>query len=213
MPEALRDLFPAGAVRAGSSVGVQGAASTSLLLALAAAAAGEEGWCALAGFENLGLRCALQAGLAAERLVLSPVAAAQDAAVLSALIDGMGVVVLGPDLELSAALWRQLTDRARTRDCLLLAASPPGRSDLRITAEGGAWIGLGVGTGRLRQRRVSISAEGRGIAQERHVQVLMPQVTSLLAAEKAARKHAVSGQEAAALQSASVIALHGRRAG
>src|SRR5699024_5718054 len=90
-------------LRAGSSVAFEGAASTSLLLSLAVAAAGEDSWCAIAGMPDLGLRSALDAGLDPCRLVLAPAGGDQRPQVLSALADGAGGLVPGrADLTLRA---------------------------------------------------------------------------------------------------------------
>lgn len=185
VPGPLQALFPRGSLRAGSSVALEGAASTSLLLALAVAAAGEDSWCAIAGMPDLGLRSAMDAGLDPCRLALAPAEGEQRPQVLSALADGVGVLVLGPDLDLAPALWRSLLGRARTADTLVLAAAPPGRADLTLRAVGRGWTGLGQGSGRLRRRRLEIRAEGRGIAGHRTVEVLLPQVDGLLAAAPA----------------------------
>lgn len=188
VPEPLSGLFPRGSLRAGSSVAVGGAASTSLLLALAVAAAGEDAWCAIAGMADLGLRSALDAGLDPCRLAIAPAPGEQAPQVLSALADGVGVLVLGPDLELAPALWRSLLSRARTADTLVLAAAPPGRADIALQGVCQGWTGLGTGSGRLRQRRVEITAQGRGIAGRRTAQVLLPQVQGMLAADPRAER-------------------------
>ncbi|MDN5820421.1 MAG: hypothetical protein L0H39_02920 [Brachybacterium sp.] len=177
VPGPLAALFPRGSLRAGSSVALEGAACTSLLLSLAVAAAGEDSWCAIAGMPDLGLRSALDAGLDPCRLALAPAGGDQRPQVLSALADGVGVLVLGPELDLAPALWRSLLGRARTADTLVLAAGPPGRADLTLRATTQGWTGLGQGSGRLRRRRLEITAEGRGIAGHRTTQVLLPQVT------------------------------------
>lgn len=156
VPAPLAELFPRASLRAGSSVAIDGAATTSLLLALAVAAAGEDSWCAIAGMPDLGLRSALDAGLDPYRLAIAPTTGEQVPQVLSALADGVGVLVLGPYLELSPALWRSLLGRARSADTLVLAAAPPGRADLTLTTSTQGWVGLGAGSGRLRRRRVEI---------------------------------------------------------
>ena len=144
VPEPLRTLFPAAGLRAGSSLAVTGTSATSLLLSLAVAAAGEDSWCAIVGMPDLGLRSALDAGLDPCRLALAPGTApvageeaeqAQSPQALSALVDGVGVLVLGPDLQLAPALWRSLLGRARTADTLVLAAAPPGRADIQLESQ------------------------------------------------------------------------------
>lgn len=182
VPGPLAGLFPRSSLRAGSSVAITGAASTSLLLSLAVAAAGEDSWCAIAGMPDLGLRSAVDAGLDPCRLAHVPAHGEQRPQVLSALADGVGVLVLGPDLDLAPALWRSLLGRARTADTLVLAATPPGRADLTLRSTTLRWTGLGAGSGRLRTRRLEVLASGRGIAGQREVEVLLPQVGGMIAA-------------------------------
>lgn len=211
VPAPLAPLIPHGTLRAGSSLAVTGGAGTSLLLALAAAAAGEDAWCAIAGMPDLGLRAALDAGLDPCRLAIVPDAAEQTAQVLSALVDGVGVVVLGPRLQLTPALWRTLTGRARTRDAMVLAARPPGRADLHLSCVPRGWDGLGAGSGRLRRRRVAVAAEGRGIAGQREVEVLLPEVRGMVGVAPERMRAAVAP---AAVADAAVAPLHAiRRAG
>jgi hypothetical protein len=185
LPPALAPLAPHGSLRAGSTVAVAGSGSTSLLLAVAATAAGEDGWCAVAGMPELGLRAARDAGLDLTRLALAPASSAQQqpqlAQVLTALVDGVGVLVLGPQLQLTPALWRSLTGRARGHDTLVLAAQPPGRADLALEVTGQQWQGLSRGSGRLRSRRMRLRSHGRGIAGERETEVLLPDVHGALA--------------------------------
>lgn len=198
VPGPLRTLFPRGSLRAGSSVALEGVASTSLLLSLAVAAAGEDSWCAIAGMPDLGLRSAMDAGLDPCRLALAPADGEQRPQVLSALADGVGVLVLGPDLDLAPALWRSLLGRARTADTLVLAAAPPGRADLTLRSTARGWSGLGQGSGRLRRRRLEITAEGRGIAGHRSAEVLLPQVDGMLAAVPAGASAGAAARPAAA---------------
>jgi hypothetical protein len=185
LPPPLAPLTPYGSLRAGSTVAVDGSCSVSLLLAMAAAAVGEDGWCALAGLPDVGLRAARDAGLDLGRLALAPATTSEEMPqlpqVLSALVDGVGVLVLGPRLRLAPALWRSLTDRARAHDTLVLAAAPAGRADLHLRAEAESWEGLGQGTGRLRRRTLRVSAAGRGIPEGRSVDVVLPEVHGLLA--------------------------------
>ncbi|HEX7350614.1 hypothetical protein [Brachybacterium sp.] len=195
VPGALTTLFPRSSLRAGSSVALEGAASTSLLLSLAVAAAGEDSWCAIAGMPDLGLRSALDAGLDPCRLALAPAGGDQRPQVLSALADGVGVLVLGSDLDLAPALWRSLLGRARTADTLVLAATPPGRADLTLRARTQGWTGLGQGSGRLRRRRLEITAEGRGIAGHRTAEVLLPQVDGMIATAPQSRSQRAESRE------------------
>lgn len=210
-PAPLASLFPRQSLRAGSSVAVAGAASTSLLLSLAVTAAGEDAWCAIAGMPDLGLRSALDAGLDPDRLTLAPARGAQQSQVLSALVDGVGVLVLGPDLDLAPALWRSLLGRARGADTLVLAATPPGRADITLRSTTRSWAGLGKGSGRLRRRQLTVSSSGRGIAGERQVDVLLPQVRGMIAAMPQHRVDVASGS--AAMGGSHLALVPERRAG
>src|SRR5699024_4596705 len=180
-PAPLAALFPHGSLRAGSPVAIDGAATTSLLLSLAVAAAGEDSWCAITGLPDLGLRSALDAGLDPCRLALAPASGEQRPQVLTALADGVGVLVLGPEPGLTPALWRSLLARARSADTLVLAVRPPARADLVLTSSNRGWIGLGTGSGRLRRRRLAVASTGRGIAGHREVEVLLPQTRGMIA--------------------------------
>ncbi|MCS6710643.1 hypothetical protein JSY14_00880 [Brachybacterium sp. EF45031] len=218
VPSALAALVPHGSLRAGSTVAVSGEASTSLLLALAVAAAGEDAWCAIAGLPDLGLRAALDAGLDPTRLALITGCSVEERPqlpqVLSAVVDGVGVVVLGPRLQLPPALWRSLTSRARAQDSLVLAATPPGRADLHLSTAAGQWEGLGSGSGRLRRRHLEVEATGRGIAGRRRASVLLPQVQGLLQADASRTDPAGISSAAASGLDAAARSLHVvRRAG
>lgn len=186
VPAAIVPLIPYGSLRAGSSVAVGGDASTSLLLALAVSAMGEDDWGAIAGMPDLGLRSLLDAGADPARLAVVPGTSIEDIPqlpqVLSALVDGVGVLVLGPHLQLPPALWRTLTGRARTRDTLILAASPPDRADLYLKSGGSRWQGPGKGSGRLRRRLLRVSATGRGIHGTRELRMILPDVRGGLSA-------------------------------
>lgn len=199
VPAPLAGLFPRTGLRAGSAVAVDGAATTSLLLSLAVAAAGQDAWCAIAGMPDLGLRAAIDAGLDPARLALAPAPGEQAPQVLSALADGVGVLVLGPDLALAPALWRSLLGRARAADTLVLAARPPGRADLALTATTLGWQGLGAGTGRLRRRRLAVASAGRGLAGEHRVEVLLPEVGGMIGVAPPARREQTVRQEQDAL--------------
>jgi hypothetical protein len=66
MPASLDDLLPGRGLRRGSTVTVAG--STSLLLAMLAAATRARGWCAVVGMANLGGVAAAEYGVDLDRL-------------------------------------------------------------------------------------------------------------------------------------------------
>lgn len=163
IPEALASLMPQGKVRAGSSIEVTGPCGTSLALAFAAAAMGEESWCVLVGMPHVGLAACVDIGVDPQRTALVPAPGVQLSPVLSALIDGIDVIVLGADLVLTAAQWRAAENRARTQGTLLIRVGKA-RCDLTVRSSSPRWLGLARGSGRLRFRSARVSACGRGVA-------------------------------------------------
>nr|BFF17264.1 hypothetical protein GCM10025730_07850 [Promicromonospora thailandica] len=121
----LTHLLPDGGLRAGTTVVVRG--SASLLLALLAEASCDGAWTVLVGYPSAGIAAAADAGCDLERTLVVPLPAgsAVDApAVLAALIDGMDVVVIGPEVTLLDHDRRRLAARARDRGTVLLPSAP-----------------------------------------------------------------------------------------
>lgn len=170
IPSALSGVLPARGLRAGSSLAVSGPCASSLALSVAAAAMGSEHWCALVGMPHVGLGALDSLGLDATRTALVPALGPRPAVSLAALVDGISILVLGADLELSAATWRALSARARTQRSLLIRVQPRSfevsahaRCDLELGSAGVQWTGLAHGSGRLRFRTAFAHAAGRGI--------------------------------------------------
>ena len=111
-------VLPQGALRRGSTLAVTG--STSLVLALVAQASREGSWAAVVGLPGVGLLAAAQLGVDLSRLALVPNPGGDAATVLSALVDGVDIVVLGPGLALVDADRRRLMARARERGTVLI---------------------------------------------------------------------------------------------
>jgi hypothetical protein len=168
VPDALVPLVPSGGVRRGSAVQVKG--STSLLLALAAAACRDGAWCAVVGLPDLGLASAREHGLALERVALVPAPGADTPGVLSAAIDGFDVVVLGDVPHLVERDRRRLASRLRQREAVLLTTTAWPGVELTISMTRSSWGGLGQGHGSLRGREATIRVGGRGAAGGRGVQ-------------------------------------------
>ena len=121
----LASLLPDGGLRTGTTVVVQG--STSLLLTLLAEASRDGAWTVLVGYPAAGMAAAADAGCDLARTLVVPLPASSgvDApAVLAALIDGMDIVVIGPEVALLDQDRRRLTTRARDRGTVLVAALP-----------------------------------------------------------------------------------------
>jgi hypothetical protein len=164
---ALRAVLPDG-LRRGSTVSVAG--SMSLLLALLGAASTDGAWCALVGFPRISAEAAREYGIDLARLALVPapeLAPSGWVTAVGALLDAVDIVAARPPTGrgLAPADVRRLAARARSKDAVLVpylsSDNGPG-ADVRLTARDGVWTGIGDGTGRLRGRRIDVSAGGRG---------------------------------------------------
>lgn len=161
---ALAKLVPDG-LRRGTAVSVSG--STALVLALLAEATREGSWAAIAGMPEVGVAAAAELGVELERLALIPALGAEVAAVVSALVDGFDLVVLGPAVArgIQAPLARRLGGRVRNRGAVLLAAGSWPGADLELSVSNRRWRGLtDDGFGHLEVRDVVATRRGRGAA-------------------------------------------------
>jgi len=195
---AFESLLPRG-LRRGSVVAVEG--SSSLALALVAAASVEGSWCAAVGRPALGLVAASELGIVLDRFPLVPAPHPSAGAgpggwawVVATLLDAFDVVIAWPSA-CSAAVRpadaRRLAARARERGSVLVVASGAGTPgagaagaggrgwpevpDIRLAVARPEWVGPGVGHGRLRGRRVEVVAGGRGAAaRQRRASLWLP---------------------------------------
>lgn len=162
VPPALAPLLPDG-LRRGATTAVLG--STSLAVAVLAAASASGAWVTVVGQPALGLLAAAQAGVDLTRLAVVPSPGADAATVLGALVDGMDVVVVGPQAALVDADRRRLSARARERGAVLLATVAWPGADVILTVDPvggqGGWHGVGSGEGRLRTQQVRVARTGR----------------------------------------------------
>ena len=175
----LASLLPDGGLRTGTTVVVQG--STSLLLALLAEASRDGAWTVLVGYPAAGMAAAADAGCDLTRTLVVPLPAGSgvDApAVLAALIDGMDVVVVGPEVALLEQDHRRLAARARERGTVVVAAAGNDRwagAHVVLEATAGNWAGADQGAGWLRRRTLRVRRTGRGsAARPLHLDVEVP---------------------------------------
>ncbi|MFE6235089.1 hypothetical protein [Cellulosimicrobium sp. NPDC057862] len=171
--DALVPLLPLGGLQRGTVVAVRG--STSLLLALVARPSRSGAWTAAVGFPAVGLLAAADAGADLDRVVLVPRPGPDAALAIAALVDGLDVVVVGPDAALTDTDRRRLTGRARERGALLVAAGAWPGAHVALTVTGGGWSGADRGAGWLRRRSLVVERAGRGgAARPTRVEVELP---------------------------------------
>jgi hypothetical protein len=161
--------LPGGGLQRGTTIaldGLPGAGSTTVALALAAAATSVGEWAAVVDpLGTFGARAAAEAGVALERCaVVRRLPADRWSTVVAALIEGVSVVVatVPPRLKLGDA--RRLVARARERASVLVALGPwPVEAALRMRADSTRWHGLDAGAGLLAGRDMEVRVEGRGV--------------------------------------------------
>jgi len=165
----LGNLLPEGGLRRGTTVTVggtgPGAGATSLLLALLAGPSDKGSWCAAVGLPGLGLAAAAELDIRLSRLILVPTPGPSWPTVTAALLDACDLVAVRPPVRVKPIEARRLAARARERGAVLVVA--PGEEnwpevpDVRLSALGGQWQGLGVGHGHVRDRWLEVEAGGR----------------------------------------------------
>jgi hypothetical protein len=195
----LAGLFPDGGLRRGSTIVVTGQSAAtgagsdraggggiSVALALLAAASGAGSWCALVGLGGLGAVAAHDIGIDLARLAVVPRPDVSWAEATAALIDGVDLVVLCPPFPPRPAMARRLAARARDRRSVLVVT--PGRSgwpehpDVALTVSDMHWDGVGAGERYLCQRRMTVTATGRGSSgRPRHHRLWLPSATGAVA--------------------------------
>jgi hypothetical protein len=181
---ALAGLFPDGGLRRGTTVRVS--SSLSLVMALMAEPSARGIWSAVVGLPDFGLVAAHEAGVDLTKMALIPAPGADLLTTVSALLDGMDLIVLGDTRRLRAGDRQRLAAKARQKAAVLVATSqwPGADVELEVVAGPGSWRGLvGDGHGRLRSRRVQVRLGGRGgrAYRGRKSSVLLPGPTGSVA--------------------------------
>jgi hypothetical protein len=157
----LARLLPHGGLRRGSTMVVRG--SVTVLLALLAEATAEGSWAAVVGMPDLGVLAAAELGVEISRLALVPKPGAELGGVVAALLDGIDLVVVAtPNVQPTLA--RRLSARARHRESVLLTSNPWPGADVALECAASTWSGLGWGHGHLAARELTVTTQGRGMA-------------------------------------------------
>lgn len=160
-PRALGAILDDGRLPRGAASVVSG--SMSLLLALLATSQGTSDWIAVVGAPDLGMLAAAGAGVALERVALVPRAGDDPASVVSALLDGMAYVVVGPEAWLTASERRRLLARARERGSGLVSVRPWEQAAVRLDVTAHRWSGVDRGGGYLRRCELDVTRTARGV--------------------------------------------------
>lgn len=180
VPDTLSDVFPAGGLRPGWSVGFEGDSGWSLALSLLGSALAPEGWLATVGLEELGLVAAAERGVRLDRvIVVETPPANQWATVVAALVDSVDVIAVAPTASVHPRAARRIAARAREQGTVLFhldgGRAWPEALDVSLTAATKSWVGIGQGHGHIKGRQVSVSATGRRqMVQARHVTLWLP---------------------------------------
>lgn len=166
------DLMPwPGGIRRGATLAATG--STSLIYALLAEAMTQGAWTAVVAMPTLNPLVAIEYGVDMARLALVPHPGDQWPEAVSALIDGMDIVVAATPADIPAGAARALMARARRRGCVLITTHPWPGCDLILQVTERRW--LGIGHGRLRAQDNVVQALGRGRAERpRQVSTTLP---------------------------------------
>lgn len=131
-------LLPAGLPQ-GAACEITG--STTVLLAVLAAAQGDHRWVAFVGMPALGAVAAAEAGIDLGRVAHIPNVRGRGVDVVAALLDGVDLVVIGPGCALTATDRRRLLARARERGTTLIATTPWEGAALVLDVQRVRWAG------------------------------------------------------------------------
>ncbi|MCY4515813.1 MAG: hypothetical protein OXB99_01090 [Acidimicrobiaceae bacterium] len=187
----------------GSALAAQGPGALTLATAFAAEVSRTGGWVTAVGLGRMGVSAVAERGVSLDRWVFVDEPGDAAAEVLNALIGNVDVVLLAAGVRLAAAHSRRLRTRLRERGTVVIevaeerasrvgasgalgTAGPRGvgafSPDVTLTVERAAWTGLGLGHGRLRERRAEVVAVGRGAASlPRRAVLWLPDATGRIA--------------------------------
>ena len=179
------------ALTRGHTVACVGSAAMSCALAVLVAPTQAGSWAGVVGLPSCGVQAAADLGVSLERTVFvaDPTSGsrassqqADAAAVLSALVDGVDVLLLAHHVvnSLSPSLLRRLQTRVQSRGGILVVVNETNSStsslsaDIRFTATTEQWQGVGSGHGHLQRRRVLLQLDGRRRARTSAHSVWLP---------------------------------------
>jgi len=160
VPEPVAPLLPGGVLPAGRVTAVSGSATLRVGLLAAATAAGAR--CAVVGWPELGVAAVAEQGGRLDCLALVPDAGPDPAAVVSVLLDGLDLVLLGPRVAAVApSRARVIAGRVRAAGAVLLVGPEWPGAELTLAGRHCRYGGLGAGAGRLASVSTVVRCSGR----------------------------------------------------
>ncbi len=160
VPGSVAGLLPGGVLPAGRVTAVAGSATLRVGLLAAATAAGAR--CAVVGWPELGVAAVAEQGGRLDCLALVPDPGPDAAAVVSVLIDGLDLVLLGPGVAAVApSRARVLAGRVRAAGAVLLVGAGWPGAELTLVGRHCRYGGLGAGAGRLASVSTVVRCSGR----------------------------------------------------
>lgn len=149
--------------------------STSLALALVAAASQQGEWCGVLDVPDLGLEAAAGWGVDLARLVWVADPGDRWMSTVGSMADVLGLVIVRAPARVSPAESSRLAARLRqTRSTMIVLGEwPQAESELRVVSS--SWTGLGDGHGHLTDRRLELEVrQGQGAGAPRRSQLHVP---------------------------------------
>lgn len=160
VPASVAHLLPGGVLPAGRVTAVSGSATLRVGLLAAATAAGAR--CAVVGWPELGVAAVAEQGGRLDCLALVPDPGPDPAAVVSVLLDGLDLVLLGPGVAAVApSRARVLAGRVRAAGAVLLVGAGWPGAELTLAGRHCRYGGLGAGAGRLASVSTLVRCSGR----------------------------------------------------
>lgn len=172
-PPALAGILPEPGLRRGAAYALP-EASTSLMLALMAAASQAGSWCAVVGFPALGVEAAEDYGIALDRLALVAEPGPRWLSVVSALAEVVPVIGVRPGSDIRPADAARLDARLRDRGGVLLVEGAWPNAHAALEVDDPVWSGLEDGHGLLAAREVTVSVTSRRSPLPRRARVQLP---------------------------------------
>lgn len=160
VPASVAHLLPGGVLPAGRVTAVSG--SATLRVGLLAAATADGARCAVVGWPELGVAAVAEQGGRLDCLALVPDPGPDPAAVVSVLLDGLDLVLLGPGVAAVApSRARVLAGRVRAAGAVLLVGAGWPGAELTLAGRHCRYGGLGAGAGRLASVSTLVRCSGR----------------------------------------------------